>query len=266
MDPLKALLPLFAVGFKDDLAVIGDVDEIVGDLGESIHQPVDGIVFLMGAADQRDFIGNAVAVQIAIAEEDQHFFVFLNICGILLAGGFLIGLEPLIVNIHLAAVGHVNADVGFEQSVDVAVGSGQIVLEFGMLFKDLLGVEAVLIDQIVQRHQHAGIDHVGDLSGSELIQINVRMFAAGHHQVQVGGAVLAVHQLEVHAGLFLIVQEHVVGGDVVHMVAPHIENLQGDGFFGEREGVFFRGEGRHAHQHDQSQKQGNESLHGDTSF
>ncbi len=112
-----------------------------------------------------------------------------------------------------------HAGVGVHEGVDVAVVGGQHLLVIRVLFQSLAVVVALGLDQVVQRDNAAGLNAHGNLSGVEPgAHQNVRIFAVGDHQVQIGAGILGrgvILPLDIDVHVLL----NPLGHDIVVIVA-----------------------------------------------
>ena len=223
------------------------------------------------AAHEGRFVrGVAVAVHIMIPEIDEHFFKIRRCFRGGLPGGLGILLQPGLLHIHLVHGPHVIRHGDARESVQIAVGRGESLLELRHILKPLDGVGHIaLLHQIVQRNEYrAAVKR--DIRGIEIPAVDIWIAFARQRNIQLGFSFRRWHgdPVDMHVGKLFIPLGGIIGVEILHggqLLGPDGEL---DSFLAEREAdvaQHLRRCGQRQAQR-QSQKQGYDSFHGSSSF
>ena len=269
---LQRLAEAFLLGGEDDLAILDhDVGGIIHNAegAEEGADPGGAVSRIGGAEGQRDLVSLAILVGVLSLEGAQYF-------GELIDGGGDFQtqiLQPGHVHAQHAGDLRGQALVDGGDAVDVAVGRGDQLLDVRALLQPMLQVDGVLLDQIVQRDQHAFLAVAGSVAHGQVAAVHhVRQVEGVQHQLNLLSPAGFRHffPLDVDAGLFLVFLEQLhVGIAVGEVGGTRSHELQGQRLVHQRESdLTLREGGSRARQHKNDCEQGTHDAfeHGMTSF
>ena len=272
---IDQLLTVQLMQILQELAVVvalGENTQLVG-VGVHVHHGVMGnaagtqaeaavevVVQEVDAGNQRNLVSHVVLIQVAVADSDQQLIEIIGGLGHFLAGLF----QSLLVDVHLIRHTHLGCQHNLGQAVDRAVGSGNGFSDVRILLQQSLEVGHAGVDVGRDIHQDlvlAPLKHLRVAQSSLHDDVRQLVTGDGGSQSVVEHAGVDVFPLNVDAGHFLVslhvgnIAKILVGIEAVG--TGH--NLEGDRLGCQRE-LSFRKRGRAAHQHDQGQEQGQDSL------
>ena len=234
LDIGQPIFPCLRVGDGIDLAVVQNQESPVIVIGEGIHQIGNRSGAVIHCRAAQHLIGLAIAICVLLLESDQHV---LEVFGRHRRGDVQF-LQPGGVDPHLIREGAVVALDELRYSPNIAIRSCSKRFEIREFFQCRFDIGRILIDQVVEREDHALLP--------VLEQVNLRkLIDPGDQHEQIRIVTAGKRQVTLLRGIRVVVS----GGRPIELDVEHLlqrsrenvgrqipvgrlggENVDGDGF------------------------------------